>query len=39
LLQHVVLDIGAAECRLGFDAGRVLVAEGASIFEPEARSS
>jgi hypothetical protein len=36
LLQHVVLDIGAAECRLGFDAARVLVAEGASIFEPEA---
>jgi hypothetical protein len=37
LLQQVVLDIGEAKCQLKFNAGKVLKAEGASIFEPEAK--
>lgn len=37
LLQQVVLDIGEAKCQLRFNAGKVLKAEGASIFEPEAK--
>jgi hypothetical protein len=37
LLQQVELKIGEAECRLTFNAGKVLKAEGGSIFEPEAK--
>jgi len=37
LLQQVVLDIMEATCRLKFNAGKVLKAERASIFEPEAK--
>ncbi|WP_224241737.1 hypothetical protein [Hyalangium gracile] len=35
LLQQVELKIGDAECRLKFNSGKVLEAEGASIFEPK----
>ena len=35
LLQQVVLDIAEARCLLKFNAGKVLKAEGASIFEPQ----
>ncbi|WP_257450598.1 hypothetical protein [Archangium lipolyticum] len=37
LLQQVELKIGEAECLLKFNAGKVLRAEGASIFDAEAR--
>ncbi|QSQ17732.1 hypothetical protein [Myxococcus landrumensis] len=37
LLQRVEFRIPEAECRLTFNAGKVLKAGGGSIFEPEAR--
>lgn len=37
LLQRVEVKIGEAECRLTFNSGNVLKAEGASIFDPEAK--